>query len=74
MISFCLKQEAEKYDERTRNLISAADDARKAFEEVDRQLRDIDRDIKKIKDEMEKDFGKFRVIAYTVFSGYLRYI
>ena len=46
MISFCLKQEAEKYDERTRNLISAADDARKAFEEVDRQLRDIDRDIK----------------------------
>jgi len=50
-------QAEEKYDERTRGLISAADDARKAFEEVDRQLRDIDRDIKKAKEEMEKDYG-----------------
>ena len=50
----------DKYDERTRELIAAADAARKNYEDVDRQLRDLDREMKDIKDVMEKDFGEIR--------------
>jgi len=57
----------DKYDERTRELIAAADAARKNYEDVDRQLRDLEREMKDIKDVMEKDFGPEN--EFAVLSG-----
>lgn len=57
----------EKYDDRTRGLIAAADEARKNFNDIERKLRDLDRDIKNIKDVMEKDYGAEN--EYAVLSG-----
>jgi len=57
----------DKYDDKTRALIDAADVARKSFEAAERQLRDIDNDIKNIKTDMEKDYGSDNV--FSVLSG-----
>merc|ERR1712240_230605 len=45
--------ENEKYDEATRALIATADAARKAFNDADRDLRDVEREIKQIKEMLE---------------------
>ncbi len=38
-----------RYDEKTRNLIAEADKARKEFEDGERRLRDLDRELTKLK-------------------------
>jgi len=50
-------QAEDKYDEHTRTLIAAADEARKAFNDVDRQLADIEREINRINEVIAKDYG-----------------
>jgi protein kinase C substrate 80K-H len=63
--------QTDRYDEKTRNLIAAADQARKEFEEVERKLRDLDRDIGKLKEDIEKDYGpdgEFLVLAGQCFE------
>jgi protein kinase C substrate 80K-H len=57
----------EKYDEKTRGLIAAAEEARNKYKEVENKLNDMDREIKKIKDVMEKDFGSDN--EFVVLSG-----
>ncbi len=57
----------DKYDEKTRGLIAAAEEIRKKYQDVERQLNDIDRDIKNIKEVMEKDFGKFLFMIFINF-------
>jgi len=64
-------QQADRYDEKTRNLIAVADQARKEFDEVDRRIRDLDRDIGKLKEGIEKDYGfggEFMVMAGQCFE------
>ena len=51
------EEENSKYDEATKALIATADEARKAFDEADRDLRDTEREIKELKEGLEKDFG-----------------
>jgi len=46
-----------KYDETTQGLIDAANAARKAFDDADRQLRDVEREIKQLKEVLELDTG-----------------
>ncbi len=53
-----LFQAEDKYDPKTRELIAAADAARRAYDEADRELRDVERDIKQVKEVMEKDYGE----------------
>jgi len=53
-----LSQAEDKYDPKTRELIAAADAARRAYDEVDRELRDVEREIKQVKEVMEKDYGE----------------
>ncbi|XP_023321352.1 glucosidase 2 subunit beta [Eurytemora carolleeae] len=60
-------QVEDKYDEKTRGLIAAAEEIRKKYQDVERQLNDIDRDIKNIKEVMEKDFGYEN--EFVVLSG-----
>lgn len=62
---------ADRYDEKTRNLIAIADQARKEFDEVERRLSDLDRDIGKLKEGIEKDYGpegEFLVMAGQCFE------
>merc|ERR1719470_103374 len=62
-----VKEEASKYDEKTQELINNAEAARKAFTDVDREFRDAEREIKQLKESLEKDYGDDRVFA--VLSG-----
>uniref|UniRef100_A0A1B6D3J4 Glucosidase 2 subunit beta n=1 Tax=Clastoptera arizonana TaxID=38151 RepID=A0A1B6D3J4_9HEMI len=46
-----------KYDPETQNIIDVADKARNEFEQADRALRDIERELKHIEESLAKDFG-----------------
>merc|ERR1719154_110389 len=50
--------EEDKYDEATRQLVAAAEAARKAFNNADRELNDLEREVKDIKGVLEKDYGE----------------
>jgi len=50
-------KDESKYDEATQELINKAEAARKAYNDADREFRDIEREIKGLKDVLEKDFG-----------------
>lgn len=45
------------YDPETQKIIEQADAARNDFSEVERQLREIDQEIKEIQDQIGKDYG-----------------
>lgn len=50
-------EEKPKYDEETQLLIDEASKARSDFEEADRALRDVQREIHQIEESLEKDYG-----------------
>ncbi|XP_021938600.1 glucosidase 2 subunit beta [Zootermopsis nevadensis] len=50
-------EEIPKYDEETQRLIDEASKARSDFEEADRALRDVQREIRQIEESLEKDYG-----------------
>jgi len=52
-----------KYDEHTQNLINNAEDARREFNNADRQLRDMEREIKQLSESLDKDYGENSVFA-----------
>jgi len=51
-------QEEPKYDAATQALIDTANNARKAYDDADRELRDIKREILNAKKVMELDYGE----------------
>ena len=51
-------EEESKYDEATKALIAVAEAARKAFTEAEREFGDTVREIKEVKDSLEKDYGE----------------
>ncbi|KAE8743223.1 hypothetical protein FOCC_FOCC011158 [Frankliniella occidentalis] len=51
-------EEPPQYDENTQNLIEEARKARTEYDEADRSLRDVDREIRDIEDGLGKDFGE----------------
>jgi len=55
-----------KYDDKTRVLINNADAARRAFDDVDKQYKDIAREIKELKESLEKDYGEDNVFAALI--------
>jgi len=61
------KEEEQKYDEATQALITAAETARKAFNDADREFRDTEREIRNLKDVLEKDFGEEH--EFSVLNG-----
>merc|ERR1719154_716201 len=60
-------KEESKYDDATQILINKASEARRAFEDIDRDFRDTERDIKQLNEALEKDYGEDGV--YAVLSG-----
>ena len=52
-----------KYDEATQRLIEAAEAARKAFNDADRDLRDVEREIKQLSESLDKNYGEDSVFA-----------
>jgi len=50
-------EKAHLYDEETQQLIDEASKARSDFEEADRALRDVQREIRQIQESLEKDYG-----------------
>jgi len=52
-----------KYDEATQQLIAAAEEARKSHSEAERQLRDVEREIKQLSEALDKDYGEESVFA-----------
>ena len=60
------EKEAEpksKYDELTKQLFQTADEARKRFTDAERQLRDIEREMKGLSESLDKDYGPDNVFA-----------
>ncbi|CAL4106403.1 unnamed protein product [Meganyctiphanes norvegica] len=58
-------EEEVKYDEETQRLVDAANVAREAFNEADRHVRDLVRELKNLEEKQEKDLGpeeEFRVM------------
>ncbi|XP_049816221.1 glucosidase 2 subunit beta isoform X2 [Schistocerca nitens] len=51
-------EDSPKYDEDTQRLVDEATRARSEFEEADRNLRDVQREIKQLQESMEKDYGE----------------
>merc|ERR1719318_1335775 len=62
-----VKEEEPKYDEKTQELINNAEAARKAYTDIDREFRDVEREIKQLQESLEKDHGEDNVFA--VLSG-----
>ena len=52
-----------KYDEATQRLIEAAEAARKSFNDADRDLRDVEREIKQLSESLDKNYGEDSVFA-----------
>lgn len=50
-------EKAHLYDEETQQLVDEASKARSDFEEADRALRDVQREIRQIQESLEKDYG-----------------
>ena len=57
------EREKPKYDDKTRVLINNADAARRAFDDVDKQYRNVEREIKELQESLEKDYGEDNVFA-----------
>ena len=61
-----IEKEAEaesKYDDLTQQLIQSADEARKRFTDAERQLGDIEREMKGLSESLDKDYGPDNVFA-----------
>merc|ERR1719219_1705148 len=52
-----------KYDEATQRLIEAAEAARKAFNDADRDLRDVEREMSQLSESLDKNYGEDSVFA-----------
>ncbi|XP_037777317.1 glucosidase 2 subunit beta-like isoform X2 [Penaeus monodon] len=55
----------QKYDEDTQKLVDAANKAREDFDEADRRVRDLTRELRSLEETQEKDYGpeeEFRVM------------
>ena len=52
-----------RYDDNTQKLIDAAEEARKQFTSAERQLRDLEREVKQLQESLEKDYGGDSVFA-----------
>ncbi|XP_063607368.1 glucosidase 2 subunit beta-like isoform X1 [Penaeus indicus] len=55
----------QKYDEETQKLVDAANKAREDFDEADRRVRDLTRELRSLEETQEKDYGpeeEFRVM------------
>jgi len=50
-------KDESKYDSATQELINKAEEARKAFKDAEKELRDVEGKIKNLKDSLEKDYG-----------------
>lgn len=60
--------EPPQYDNETQNLVNTATEARGKFAEADRVVRDIENEIHKIKESLDKDYGpqeEFATLAGT---------
>ena len=60
------EKEAEtesKYDDLTQQLIQTADEARKRFTDAERQLMDLEREMKGLSESLDKDYGPDSVFA-----------
>lgn len=63
------------YDDETQKLIEQANQARTEYQEADRQVKDIESDIKSIQEYFEKDFGteeEFAVLQVSILQIELR--
>lgn len=59
------EEEDPKYDEETQKLVDAANAARGEYDEADRQVRDLARELRSLEETQEKDYGPdevFRVL------------
>ncbi|XP_042213178.1 glucosidase 2 subunit beta-like isoform X2 [Homarus americanus] len=59
------EEEEPKYDEETQKLVDAANAAREQFDEADRRVRDIARELRSLEETQEKDYGPdevFRIL------------
>ncbi|XP_027207664.2 glucosidase 2 subunit beta isoform X2 [Penaeus vannamei] len=55
----------QKYDDETQKLVDAANKAREDFDEADRRVRDLTRELRSLEETQEKDYGpeeEFRVM------------
>ena len=52
-----------KYDEATQRLIEAAEAARKAFNDADRELKDVEREMAQLSESLDKNYGEDAVFA-----------
>ena len=52
-----------KYDEATQRLIETAEAARKSFNDADRDLRDVEREMKTLAESLDKNYGEDSVFA-----------
>ncbi|XP_071532551.1 glucosidase 2 subunit beta isoform X1 [Panulirus ornatus] len=59
------EEEEPKYDEDTQKLVDIANEAREQFDEADRRVRDLVRELRSLEESQEKDYGpeeEFRVL------------
>lgn len=59
------EEEEPKYDEETQKLVDAANEAREQFDEADRRVRDLTRELRSLEETQGKDYGpeeEFRVL------------
>ncbi|XP_045132531.1 glucosidase 2 subunit beta-like isoform X1 [Portunus trituberculatus] len=59
------EEEDPKYDEETQKIVDAANEAREHFDEADRRVRDLTRELRTLEETQGKDYGpeeEFRVL------------
>merc|ERR1711892_375159 len=62
-----IKEDKPKYDDKTQVLINNAEAARRAFNDVEKEIKDAEKEIEQLKASLEKDYGEDKVFA--VLSG-----
>ncbi|KAK3894252.1 hypothetical protein Pcinc_001971 [Petrolisthes cinctipes] len=65
------EEEEPKYDEETQRLVDAANEARQEFDEADRRVRDLTRELKSLEEAQGKDYGyqeEFRAMEGQCFE------
>merc|ERR1712106_276109 len=62
-----IKEDKPKYDDKTQVLINNAEAARRAFNDVEKEIKDAEKEIEQLKSSLEKDYGEDKVFA--VLSG-----